>query len=189
MSLRVIAGIAKGRRLKMVPGDTTRPVMDRVKESCFNIVGRRIRDGAFLDLFAGTGSVGIEAISRGAPSATFVELDRTAISIIEENLVTTKFSEKATIRRANVLNFLKGRPSEAFNCIYIAPPQYKGLWRQALETLDQNPDWAASNGIVIVQIDPKEQQSVVLENFTAYDERLYGRTTLWFFERNTQPES
>lgn len=183
MPLRVIAGTAKGRRLKMVPGDKTRPVMDRVKEACFNILGRKIRDAAFLDLFAGTGSVGIEALSRGAREAIFVELDREAIATIQENLDITGLGDRAVIRRTNVLNFLKHQPSQAFDCIYIAPPQYQALWKEALELLDKQADWATSDGIVIVQIDPSERQAVSLENFAPYDERKYGKTLLWFFER------
>ena len=76
MSHRVIAGFAKGRKLKLVPGDSTRPIMDRVKEALFSIIGQSILDTQFLDLFGGTGSVGIEALSRGAAHVTFVERDR-----------------------------------------------------------------------------------------------------------------
>lgn len=181
MPLRVIAGTSKGRRLKMVPGDTTRPVMDRVKEACFSIIGRHIRDASFLDLFAGTGSVGIEALSRGASQAVFVEQDRTAIKTIQENLALTGLGERAIIRRTDVLRFLKQRPGQPFDYIYIAPPQYKSLWLDTLRLLDEQPSWAASTATVIVQIDPSERQAVSLEHFHPYDERQYGKTLLWFF--------
>jgi 16S rRNA (guanine(966)-N(2))-methyltransferase RsmD len=82
----VIAGTAKGRKLKMVPGDSTRPIMDRAKEALFNILGARVRGCSFLDLFAGTGSVGIEALSRGAERVLFVDNNRLAIRTIRENL-------------------------------------------------------------------------------------------------------
>jgi 16S rRNA (guanine(966)-N(2))-methyltransferase RsmD len=183
MPPRVIAGTAKGRRLKMVPGDKTRPVMDRAKEACFNILGRKVTKAFFLDLFAGTGSVGIEALSRGAKQAVFVELDRDAVTIIQENLTITHLEEQAVIRRTNVLNFLKHSPSQSFDCIYIAPPQYKGLWQETLELLDKQPTWATPTGIVIVQIDPTEQQPISLKHFAPYDERKYGKTLLWFFKR------
>src|SRR5690606_34652551 len=107
MPLRVIAGTAKGRRLRMVPGDSTRPVMDRVKEACFSIIGRRIIDATFLDLYAGTGSVGIEALSRGARKAVLVELDRKAVQTIQPNLQIPGLGEKAIIRRSDVINFLE----------------------------------------------------------------------------------
>lgn len=82
MPIRVISGSAKGRRLKLVPGDSTRPVMDRVKEALFNIIGRDVQDSTWLDLFAGTGSIGIEALSRGGSKAVFVELAKPAIQTI-----------------------------------------------------------------------------------------------------------
>jgi 16S rRNA (guanine(966)-N(2))-methyltransferase RsmD len=185
--LRVIAGIAKGRRLKMVPGDTTRPIMDRVKEALFSILGRDVLDAVFLDLFAGTGSVGIEALSRGARQAVFIEMDRIAVRTIQENLAITGFGEKAVIRRTDVLSFLKQPPAGHYQFIYVAPPQYKGLWQTTLEALDANPDWIQSDTTVIVQIDPKEQKQVALKHLEAYDERRYGKTLLWFFARR-EPE-
>jgi 16S rRNA (guanine(966)-N(2))-methyltransferase RsmD len=181
MSLRVIAGSAKGRHLKAVPGDTTRPVMDRVKEACFSILGRDILDATFLDLFAGTGSVGIEALSRGAQLALFVELEKRAIQTIQTNLQITGLGEKAIIRRSDVLSFLKHPTGQRFEFIYIAPPQYKGVWLDTLTTLDAHPQWLHSQTTVIVQIDPSEQQAVNLQNLMPYDERHYGKTLLWFF--------
>lgn len=181
MSIRVIAGSAKGRRLKMVPGDTTRPVMDRVKEACFSIIGRRIIGAVFLDLFAGTGSVGIEALSRGAAKAVFVEIDKRAIQTIQENLQLVRLDNQAVIRRTDVLAFLKTDPPEHYDFIYIAPPQYKGLWLQALTALDTKPAWTPSGTTVIVQIDPSEKQDVNLLHLAPIDERRYGNTLLWFF--------
>lgn len=181
LSIRVIAGSAKGRRLKMVPGDTTRPVMDKVKEACFSIIGRRIIDSTFLDLFAGTGSVGIEALSRGAAKAVFVELERKAAQIIQENLQLVRLEDQAVVRRTDVLTFLKTEPPEHYDFIYVAPPQYKSLWLQALTALDTNPAWVQPNTTVIVQIDPAEKQSIGFKNLAPIDERRYGNTLLWFF--------
>ncbi|NDJ60318.1 MAG: 16S rRNA (guanine(966)-N(2))-methyltransferase RsmD [Chloroflexi bacterium] len=182
MSIRVIAGSAKGRRLKRVPGDTTRPVMDRVKEALFSIIGRRIYDARFLDLFAGTGSVGIEALSRGAASALLVDNDRRAIQTIYENLQITSLSAQATVRRADAFAVLKGHPEHPYDFIYIAPPQYAGLWLRAVQAVDANPGLCAADGTVIVQIDPSEQEAVTLQSLTPVDERRYGNTLLWFFE-------
>jgi 16S rRNA (guanine966-N2)-methyltransferase len=181
LSIRVIAGSAKGRRLKMVPGDTTRPVMDKVKEACFSILGRRIVGSVFLDLFAGTGSVGIEALSRGAAKAVFVELDRKAAQIIQENLQLVRLEDQAVVRRTDVLAFLKTDPPEHYDFIYIAPPQYKGLWQQVLAVLDAKPAWIPSGTTVIVQIDPSEKQTIDLKHLAPIDERRYGNTLLWFF--------
>lgn len=181
MSLRVIGGSAKGRRLKLVPGDSTRPVMDRVKEALFNIIGRDIIDSVFLDLFAGTGSVGIEALSRGAKKAVFVDIERKAIQTIQDNLAATKLTDKAVIHRVDAFHFLKQPPQQPFDYIYVAPPQYKGLWSQVLVTLGERPAWVSHGTTIIVQIDPSEAMPVSLEHLETIDQRRYGRTLLWFF--------
>lgn len=181
MPIRVIAGAAKGRRLKLVPGDTTRPVMDRVKEALFNILGRDILGATFLDLFAGTGSVGIEALSRGAKQAVFVDLERKALQTIQDNLTLTKLSDKSIVRRGDALQLLKGPPIQSFDYIYVAPPQYKGLWLQTLQALDENPAWIPPGTTVIIQIDPSEETPVTLVHLESTDQRRYGNTLLWFF--------
>lgn len=189
LPIRVIAGSAKGRQLRLVPGDNTRPVMDRVKEALFNIIGLDIVDSVFLDLFAGTGSVGIEALSRGAKKAVFVEIDRRAVQTIQENLKLTKLADNAIIRRTDVMELLKSPPSEVYDYIYVAPPQYKGLWRQVVQMLDTNPVWLAPQTTVIVQIDPREVTSVEFQNLETIDQRRYGNTMLWFFNRLENPGS
>jgi 16S rRNA (guanine(966)-N(2))-methyltransferase RsmD len=178
MAIRVIAGSAKGRRLKLVPGNTTRPVMDRVKEALFSILGREIVGANFLDLFAGTGSVGIEALSRGARACVFVELSGRAVQTIQENLSLTKLSGRAVIRRVDVFDFLRQPPVEPYDFIYIAPPQYKEMWLRTLGVLDENPAWTPPDTVVIVQIDPAEQRDVVLRHGrvrpASYGSTYYG---------------
>jgi 16S rRNA (guanine(966)-N(2))-methyltransferase RsmD len=181
MPIRVIAGSAKGRRLKMVPGDSTRPVMDRVKEALFSILGRTIVDTSILDLFAGTGSIGIEALSRGAAHVTFIDLDRHAVQTVRDNLEVTRLNEQATVRRADALAVVKGVPDRHYDLIYIAPPQYKNLWVTTLQTLDSNPVWLPEDTRVIVQIDPDERQTLELQHLTLTDERKYGKTLLLFY--------
>ena len=182
MSARVIAGTAKGHRLQLVPGDSTRPITDKVKESLFNIIGYNISESNFLDLFAGTGAVGIEALSRGAEYTLFTEINRAAFKVIHENLKHTKLADKAEVRMINAFDLLKNPPPRIFDYIFIAPPQYKGLWLDCLRTLDSNPAWLGENTIVIVQIDPHEQEQVLFQHLRDYDQRRYGRTLLWFFE-------
>jgi 16S rRNA (guanine(966)-N(2))-methyltransferase RsmD len=181
MSIRVIAGSARGRPLKLVPGDTTRPIMDRVKESLFNIIGRAILDATFCDLFAGTGSVGIEALSRGAAHCTFIDIEPKAIETIRANLKATRLEDKATVRKADVYALLR-QPSAAYDFVYIAPPQYKGMWLETLNLLEQAEGWLAMGSQVIVQIDPKERADTTLKRMKLADERLYGSTLLLFFE-------
>lgn len=180
MSTRVIAGTAKGRRLKLVPGDTTRPIMDRVKEALFSILGRKVYDAQVLDLFAGTGAVGIEALSRGARHCIFVDIERRAIDTIRDNLKTTGLAGGAEVRRANAFQVLSG-PVTPCDVIYIAPPQYHALWADALRALDAAAEWLAPGGVIVVQIDPKERAPIALKHFSPYDERQYGNTLLWFF--------
>jgi 16S rRNA (guanine966-N2)-methyltransferase len=183
VSIRVIAGAAKGRKLKLVPGDSTRPIMDRVKEALFNILGIGIRDCSFLDLFAGTGSVGIEALSRGAARVLFIDNSRLAIRTIHENLEHTRLSERAEVLRTDAFVYLQRPKPEAFEYIFVAPPQYKSMWKETLLTLDANPAHVQPDGSVIVQIDPSEREDLTLDVLRLYDERVYGRTMLWFFER------
>lgn len=181
--LRVIAGSAKGRRLRMVPGEGTRPIADRVKESLFNILGTDIVGATFLDLFAGTGGVGIEALSRGARRATFVEKDRLALETIKANLATTGLSGKADIVRTDVFAYLGNSPSAQFDFVYIAPPQYFELWSRTLQLIDAQPEWLAPDGWAIVQIHPAESKELELSHLQLVDERRYGSTLLIFYER------
>jgi 16S rRNA (guanine(966)-N(2))-methyltransferase RsmD len=181
--IRVISGKAKGRKLKMVPGQSTRPITDRVKESLFNIIRMELPDCSFLDIFAGTGSVGIEALSRGAKYVRFVEINRTAIRIIKENLEITEMGEGAEIFQMDAFALLSKPPDHQFDYLYIAPPQFKDMWKKTLLALDKVPDWMVDDGWVVVQIDPKEYEQMELSNFSEFDRRKYGRTMLVFYER------
>lgn len=179
---RIIAGKARGMRLQDVPGDITRPITDRVKGALFNILGSDILDCSFLDLFGGTGSVGIEALSRGAEFVRFNDLNRTAIQVIRANLEHTHLAEKAQVVQNDAFVFLKQTPDRAFDYIFIAPPQYKELWSKALEVLDGNPGWLSDESWVIVQIDPVEYKSIALASLREFDQRRYGSTLLIFYE-------
>ena len=183
--IRVIAGLAKGRRLKLVPGNSTRPIMDRVKENVFNIIGGGIQSSVFLDLFGGTGSVGIEALSRGASFVRFTDLNRTPVEVIKENLKHCQFESQAEVRRADAFAYLAAEPDRTFEYIYIAPPQYKEMWVKALELLDENPGWLAEDGWVIVQIAPREYKTSApaIVNLEEFDQRKYGSTLLVFYQR------
>jgi 16S rRNA (guanine966-N2)-methyltransferase len=185
LSLRVIAGSARGRRLKSVPGDTTRPITDRVKEALFNIIGSDVMDSRWWDLFGGTGAVGIEALSRGAAFARFTDLNRSPIDTIKANLASSGLAGRADVRRGDAFSLLASRPDDAFHYVYIAPPQFHEMWSQALTTLDQHLGWLADDGWVIVQIAPKEYQDVKLSGLDEFDQRKYGSTLLVFYERRS----
>jgi 16S rRNA (guanine(966)-N(2))-methyltransferase RsmD len=179
--IRVIAGTARGRRLNPVPGDSTRPITDRVKENLFNIIGRHIVRASFLDLFAGTGGVGIEALSRGAEYVRFLDLNRQAIRTIRDNLKLTGLDAGAEVQQRDALSVLRNEPDKPFDFIFIAPPQYKGMWLEALRQIDSRPAWLAEDGWAIAQIDPKEDTPLHLESLALFDERKYGNTKLNFY--------
>ncbi|MCX6036192.1 MAG: 16S rRNA (guanine(966)-N(2))-methyltransferase RsmD [Chloroflexi bacterium] len=183
MSLRVISGIAKGRKLKDVPGDTTRPVTDMVKEALFDILSGDVQDSVWWDLFGGTGAIGIEALSRGAAFIRFSELNRLPIETIKTNLLTTGFTSQAEIRRGDAFAMLSAAPDRAFDYVFIAPPQYKEMWSKALALLDANPGWMNDETEVIVQIHPREYVELELKNLVQFEQRKYGSTLLVFYEK------
>jgi 16S rRNA (guanine966-N2)-methyltransferase len=181
--LRVISGKARGRKLRSVPGDTTRPVTDQVKEACFNIIGSDIVDAIFLDLFAGTGSVGIEALSRGAGFVRFVDLNRLPVETVRANLAHCGLEQSAEVIRADAFALLERPPDRSFDYIYVAPPQYKGMWSRVLLLLDAQPSWMTDDAWVIVQIHPVEYEARALKALVEFDQRQYGGTLLAFYER------
>lgn len=177
----MIAGTAKGRKLLLVPGGGTRPITDRVKEALFNILGADVRQAAFLDMFAGTGSVGIEALSRGAAFARFLELDPRAVQTIRANLKLTQCEGRAEVLRADAFRYLERAPDRQFDFVFVAPPQYQELWARALLALEAHPGWLAPDAWVIVQIDPREYAEKSLQNLIEFDQRRYGNTLLVFY--------
>ena len=184
MSLRVISGTAKGRKLKDVPGDTTRPVTDMVKEALFNILAGDVQDSVWWDLFAGTGAVGIEALSRGASFVRFSDLNRLPIETIQANLQNTALSAQAEVRRGDAFSMLEAVPTRLFDYVYIAPPQYKEMALKALQLLDGNPGWLNDEGAwVIVQIHPREYRKLELQALEEFEQRKYGSTMLVFYEK------
>ena len=189
--MRVIAGKAKGKTLKLVPGQGTRPIADRVKEALFNILSWRLPGCRFLDLFAGTGSVGIEALSRGAREAVFVEKAPQAVRIVRENLHRTGLADRARVVHDDAFRFVAqggGRRADddVFDIIYVAPPQYQDLWSQALLALDASP-LLAPDGVVVVQIFPKEYRPQPLQRVVLTDQRRYGSTMLCFYQCPADP--
>ena len=182
--MRVISGQAKSKALKVVPGKGTRPIADRVKTSLFNILEQRVPGCRFLDLFAGTGGVGIEALSRGAEQAIFVERAFKAVRVLRENLQRTGMAEQAQVWHEDVFRFIAKIESTSlgqFDIIYVAPPQYQKLWSRTLVALDAYP-LLAPGGVIAVQIFPKEYETLELKQFTLSDRRTYGSTMLCFYE-------
>ncbi|HCJ66217.1 MAG TPA: 16S rRNA (guanine(966)-N(2))-methyltransferase RsmD [Elusimicrobia bacterium] len=146
MSIRIIAGEIKGRKIKSVKGRTVRPLLARVKKSLFDIISRKIKDALFLDLYAGTGSVGIEALSRGAKEVVFIDNDSQAVEIIEENLKQFGFEGRAEIIRKDVL---RGLPVEKkFDLIFIGPPYKLELILPTLKVISEKNSFAPDGWII-----------------------------------------
>jgi len=181
--LRIIGGIAKGMKLRDVPGDSTRPITDMVKEALYNIIGPDIEGASMWDLFAGTGSVSLEALSRGAKFAKLTDNNRNAIQTIQSNLIHTRLGDKAKVIRGDVFILLRGQPDVEYDYIYVAPPQYKEMWKEVMEMLDQHPGWLVNDGWIIVQIHPREYEKLDLQNLEVFDERKYSNTLLVFYQK------
>jgi 16S rRNA (guanine966-N2)-methyltransferase len=186
--MRVIGGSAKGRPLKSVPGDSTRPILDRVKTPLFDILRPAIQGKAVLDLFGGTGAVGIEALSQGAASCVFLDTNAKAVSTIRDNLATCDLTSRAEVRHTDAFIYLKNS-TKSFDLIYVAPPQYKGIWIEALRTIAERPHLLADEAQIIVQIDPKEYEFVQLETLHETQQRKYGNTVLIFYAKQGHKSS
>ena len=147
--MRVISGCVRGRKLKELPGMDTRPTTDKVKESLFNIIQFEIEGRRVLDLFGGTGQLGIEALSRGAAHCTFVELSRPAAALIRDNLRTVGLDGLATVRQGDALAFLAGC-REKFDVILLDPPYQSGLLARSMEAI-AGFDILSEHGIMICE--------------------------------------
>jgi len=189
--MRVVAGSAKGRHLVGPKTPGTRPVMDRVKTALFDILAPEIVETTFLDLFAGTGGIGIEALSRGATSATFIELSPEALRCVRQNLAITGFERQAQVLKMDAFTYLASAHANHthYVIVYVAPPQYEKLASRALAILDARP-LTEPGGQVIVQIHPREGdelEAVPLTLLRKTDERRYGSTLLLFYEHPDDP--
>jgi len=181
---RIISGKLRGARLRSPSGNITRPITDRVKENLFNIIGYDIANTRFLDLFAGTGSVGIEAYSRGAKFIKFVEKNQLPYTILKNNLQLITEKNAFSVRKIDAFRFVDSFNGDAFDYVFIAPPQYKGLWKRALVSIEKNPIILRGDGIIILQIDPIEFEEIETIGLRETDRRRYGSTLLLFFEKD-----
>ena len=182
--MRVIAGTAKKRRLKAPRGLAVRPTCDRVKEALFNILADRVPECVFLDLFAGTGNIGIEAISRGAALAVFVEKEHKNTRVIVDNLKTTGFLSAARVLRREAKEAVKLLCAEgiAFDLIFMDPPYQTDLAKETLACVAAGGILKGS-GIVIVETGPKEDMSPQIPALKMFRRERYGDTMLAFYQK------
>lgn len=180
--MRVISGSARGLKLKSPKGMDVRPTTDRVKESLFNIISNHILDSFILDLFSGTGSLGIEALSRGAQRCTFVDSSRDSIEIIKDNLKNTKFIDKSEVIFSDTISAINklGVKRDKFDIIFMDPPYLKNLIVPVLKEIIKR-ELLEEDGIIIIEHDTKDIIPDNVDNLNKYREKKYGNTTLSFF--------
>lgn len=173
---RIVAGAAGGRRIA-VPANGVRPTSDRVREALFSLLAARgiLEDATVLDLYAGSGALGLEALSRGALTATLVERDPRACDVIQTNVRTTNLSG-AVVRRASVPTFLR-RPTDIVDLVFVDPP-YAGTEDEVDAVLAALPPWLAVGALVVVERDSRSRTPAWPEALTPEPPRVYGETTL-----------
>lgn len=181
--MRVISGKAKGKKLK-APKGRIRPLSDQAREALFNILGSKIIDSYFLDLFAGTGAVGIEALSRGAKISIFVEINKKTVEIIRENLRSTDlydFAEVYSIDALRAIKILGGKGSK-FDIIFLGPPYDSPQLEKAMVRLSEI-DILNSKGIIVAEHRSKQHIAENYKDLQKFRDNRYGDTVLSFYRK------
>lgn len=180
--MRVISGTARGTKLKTLDADTTRPTLDRVKESIFNIINKYIKDSFILDLFSGSGSLAIEALSRNAKQAVICENNKLAVQIIKDNLIKTKLLDKCTIIYDDYINCLEKirTQNNTFDIIFLDPPYGKEMGVKAIKKIAEL-NLLKIDGIIVLETDKNEIVPNQIDIYNIYDERIYGKAKISFF--------
>ena len=181
MTIRIIGGELKGRKLVTVPGRQTRPTADRVRESIFNILGDRVPSALVMDLFAGTGAMGIEALSRGAESVLFADYDKKALAALEKNVKACSLESRVKIIKWNILKNLNITSPfhHAFNLVFIDPPYNKNLIQPTLSNLGKS-ECLKSGACIAIEHSLQEPISAIDQRFKISDQRRYGKTLVSF---------
>lgn len=176
LRVRIITGSARGARLKTPKGQQTRPTADRVKESVFNILGPMVRGRRVLDLFSGTGNLGLEAVSRGAASAVLV--DQATGALMRKNAEHTHLAARVRVESGDVFSRLRAFAArgEQYDLVFCDPPYHIGLWQKALQCLDRGKV-LARDGILIVEHGADEDELPELQGLVRVEHRRYGHTT------------
>lgn len=176
--MRIISGNFKGRKLKTLEGMNTRPTADRIKESLFNILGSKVYDSKVLDLFAGSGALGLEALSRGACFCVFIDSSKDAISIVKDNINLCKQENNSKIINKDYLVALKSL-EDKFDIIFVDPPYSKGIEISVLENINT---MLSEDGIIIIETDKADIPPDNINGLIKYDARKYGRTLISFYK-------
>ena len=182
--MRVISGKAKGKVLKTPDGMLTRPTADRVKEALFSILQFELPGARVLDLFGGTGQLGIEALSRGAQYAVFVDEREPACALIRENLKRTALTDQGRVLRSDYLQYLK-RCKEKFDIILLDPPYAEVFLENALKMITEI-DILQSGGIIVTERPADKDLSLSFEGFTRSKDYKYGKTLLTLYRKDPE---
>ena len=183
--MRVISGSARGTTLHSIDDINTRPTLDRVKESLFNIIQNQVEDAVVLDLFAGSGAIGIEFLSRGAEKVYFCDKSPKAVDMIKQNLDKTKLKDKAIILNNDYIDCIDKIKNIKFDIIFLDPPYKENFSKQAIKKISESK-LLKNEGIIIVETDKPERDIKEIENinidYKIYDLRKYGRASLIFLK-------
>ena len=181
--MRIISGTARGTKLYTLDGLETRPTLDRVKESLFNIIQSEIKDSVVLDLFSGSGAIGLELLSRGAKKAILCDKSKEAIQIINKNVQKTHLQDKAEIYNMDFKTAIKKLKNQEFDIIYIDPPYVTDYVKIAIEEIVKNK-LVNTNTKIIIETDDEERILKQIENINVkvVDKRKYGKATIILLE-------
>lgn len=188
INMRIISGKARGTKLYTLDGTATRPTLDRVKESLFNIIQNDIEDSTVLDLFSGSGAIGLEFLSRGAKRAVLCDSSKDAIKIIKQNVQKTHFEEKVEVYNMEFTKLVERLQNQKFDIIYIDPPYATDFIKISLEKIIEY-ELVNENTKIIVEIDDETRILNQIEKMDVEitDKRKYGRATIIFLKyRKTQ---
>lgn len=182
--MRIIAGKSRGTKLYTLEGKNTRPTLDRVKESLFNIIQNNIHDTIFLDLFSGSGAIGLEALSRGAKKVILCDKSKEACAIIKKNIEKTHSSDNIELYNMDFKEVLKNKITETLDIVYLDPPYETDFVIDALQILLKE-NLLSENTIIIIETDDRDRIIKKIENmsYKIEDIRKYGRAYLIFLKR------
>lgn len=181
--IRIIAGLWRGRKLPVLTHDGLRPTTDRVRETLFNWLAPDIQQARCLDCFAGSGALGLEALSRYAASATLLELERNVAQQLSQNLRTLGTTQ-GNVVQANTLQWLS-QPGEPFDIVFVDPPFRKGLLQETLTLLEKN-GWLADNALIYVESEVEHGAPVAPARWDLYREKIAGQVAYRLYQRQQE---
>ncbi len=179
--MRIVAGTAGGRKLQTLPGIITRPTADRVKEAIFSVLDVRVLEARVLDLFAGSGALALESLSRGADYALMVEKSPQACEVIRDNCRLTGLTPKVRLLTRDALVVLRELEGQSFDLVFLDPPYRQGLAQVSLEILAEG-NYLTPNGVIIVETSREEALPVELGKLCLRKQSRYGDTVVWYYQ-------